>query len=147
LVPRRIAEMWLEISHGNHPSMQEFGETREQLYQKAKANPTDPFLLSALGYADVILGRKEEAVREARRAVEMRPISEDAVSSPLLVLSLAHVYAGSNEPDLALEQLNILFNTPNLVMSYGLLKSDPGWDSLRKDPRFDKLLAELAPRE
>jgi TolB-like protein len=147
LAPRGIAEMWLEMSHGNHPTMQEFGATREQLYQNAEAKPTDPFLLSVLGCADVILGRKEEAVREARRAVEMRPISEDAVSNPLLVLNLAHVYAWANEPDLALEQLNILFNTPNLSVSYGLLKRDPGWDSLRKDPRFDKLLAEFAPLE
>ena len=100
-----------------------------------------------LGCADVTLGRKEEAVREARRALEMRPISEDAIDGPGLAANLVAIYAWANEPDLAFEQLTILSNTPNLELNYGSLKLNPGWDALRKDPRFEKLLAELAPRD
>ena len=96
---------------------------------------------------DVALGRKEEAVREARRAVEMRPISQDAEDGALLLWNLATIYAWADEADLAFEQINILGKTPNTFITYGGLKLDPAWDPLRKDPRFDKLLAELAPRD
>jgi hypothetical protein len=100
----------------------------------------------ALARADVALGRKEESIQEARRAMEMRPISEDAVDGTFIAAIVASVYAWANESDLAFEQLNILIKLPGLVLTYGDLKTDPFWDPLRKDPRFDKLLAELAPK-
>ena len=76
----------------------------------------------------------------------MLPISKDALQGPNLVENLAFVYAWANEPDLALETLGPLTKIPNGV-NYGDLKFDPGWDPIRKDPRFDKLLAELAPKD
>ena len=57
------------------------------------------------------------------------------------------VYAWANQSDLAFEQLNILIKMPRFWFTYGDLKTNPAWDPLRKDPRFDKLLAELAPRD
>ena len=84
---------------------------------------------------------------QARRAMEMRPISEDAVEGPDIATSFAFVCAWANQLDLAFEQLNILIKVPGGRLNYGDLKTYPGWDPLRKDPRFDKLLAELAPRE
>jgi tetratricopeptide (TPR) repeat protein len=146
IVPRRVADIWLDMVEGNQPSMEEYGETREQLYQKVEADPTNPHLLSALAYADVGLNRKKEAIEEGRRALEMRPISEDQVEGPGLAFSLALVYTWAGESDLAFEQLNILTEMPGPI-TYGNLKTDPEWDPLRKDPRFDKLLAELAPRD
>jgi Flp pilus assembly protein TadD len=62
--------------------MQCWGAAREQLYRKVEADGTDPLLLTALALADVALGRKEEAMQEGRRALEMRPISEDAFLGP-----------------------------------------------------------------
>jgi hypothetical protein len=56
-------------------------------------------------------------------------------------------YAWANESDLAFGQLIILIKTPNDLLQYGSLKVDPGWDPLRRDPRFDKLLAKLAPHD
>ena len=53
----------------------------------------------------------------------------------------------SNRSDFALEQLKILMNVPDYHLNYGDLKTNPTWDPLRKDPRFDKLLAELAPKD
>ena len=79
--------------------------------------------------------------------MEMRPISEDAVEGPDIATSFAFVCAWANQLDLAFEQLNILIKVPGGRLNYGDLKTYPGWDPLRKDPRFDKLLAELAPRE
>jgi hypothetical protein len=72
--------------------------------------------------------------------------SRDALAGPGFVTNLALVYAWTNEPDLAFETLGPLTRTPFGVY-YGQLKRDPYWDPLRKDPRFDKLLAELAPRD
>jgi serine/threonine protein kinase/tetratricopeptide (TPR) repeat protein len=60
LVPRRIVALWLELVQGNHPTMEDFGVAREQLYRKVEADRTDPFLLTALALADVALGHKEE---------------------------------------------------------------------------------------
>jgi TolB-like protein/Tfp pilus assembly protein PilF len=145
IVPRRCTELFMKFVQGNRPTMEEFGPTREQLYRKVEADPTNPLLLSVLAQVDAALGRKEEAIQEARRAVEMRPISEDAEDGALLVWNLASIYAWADETDMAFEQIDILRKTPNSFICYGDLKSDPGWDPLRKDPRFDKLLAELAP--
>jgi tetratricopeptide (TPR) repeat protein len=145
LVPRPIWALWLEFLQGNHPTMEQFGAVRE-LYRKAEANPTDSDLLMALALTDVALGRKEEAMQEGRRAMELRPISEDAVDGTGIAYYVAMVYALANQPDLAFEQLNSLVKIPGWFLNYGDLKTNPGWDPLPKDPRFDKLLAELAPR-
>ncbi|MGA8660115.1 MAG: protein kinase [Chthoniobacterales bacterium] len=144
VVPRRVANIWLELVQGNHSTTEKFGTTREQLCRKVETDRTNPMLLSVLACVDVALGRKEEAIREARSAVQSRPASEDALDGAYLVFNLAMVYAWAIEPDLAFEQLVILINTPNRLLTYGSLKVDPTWDPLRKDPRFDDLLAQLA---
>jgi hypothetical protein len=77
----------------------------------------------------------------------MLPISKDAEIGPSLVTNLAIVYAWMSEPEWAFQELTISVSTPNTILDYGQLKLDPAWDPLRKDPRFDKLLAELAPRD
>jgi hypothetical protein len=148
LVPRRCLDIWLEMVQGNHPTIEEFGITREQLSRRVEADPTNAALLSALARVDIGLGRKPEAISEGKRAIEMLPISKDATMGPILVQNIAIVYAWADEPDLALEQLSILIKGPtNFLVHYGLYKCEPGWDPLRKDPRFEKLLAELAPKD
>jgi hypothetical protein len=82
----------------------------------------------------------------AKRAVDLLPISEDAVAGPNLVVNLAVVYAWTNEADLAFETLTPLIKIPSGVF-YGELTREVYWDPLRQDPRFEKLLAELAPRD
>lgn len=99
-----------------------------------------------LGLVDAALGRKREGIEEAKRAVEMLPISKDAFEGPSLLYNLAAVYSLTNESSLPFEQLAILVKTVGGV-GYGQLKLEPTWDPLRKDPRFDRLLAELAPRD
>jgi hypothetical protein len=147
LVPRRTVALWLELVQGNHPTIEEFGAAREELYRKVEADRTDPFLLATLAVADVALGHKEESTQEGRRAMEMRPISEDLEDGPVIARNVAVVYAWANQLDIAFEQLNILIKMPNYRLTYGDLKTDPSWDPLRKDPRFEKLLAQLAPHE
>jgi tetratricopeptide (TPR) repeat protein len=89
---------------------------------------------------DAGLGRKEEAIREARRAVDLVPIAKESYWGPGLVANLALVYAWTGERDRALEQLEIVATIPT-GPSYGDLKFNPCWDSLRGDKRFDKIVA------
>ncbi len=99
---------------------------------------------SRLGLIDAVLGRKEEAIREGRRAVDLMPVTRDAIDGPFYVVNLAMIYAFLGEKDLALAQLAVSAQTPGGI-SYGELKLYPQWDSLRGDPRFEKILASLAP--
>ena len=91
-------------------------------------------------YFDAGLGRKEEAIREALRAVDLMPIAKDSYWGPVLVANLALVYAWTGERDRALEQLEIVATIPN-GPSYGDLRFNPCWDDLRGDKRFDKIVA------
>jgi TolB-like protein/Flp pilus assembly protein TadD len=121
-------------------------ETRELLNQKVQKSPENARLLSQLAVLDALLSNKEAAISEAKRAIEMLPISKDAVFGPGMVMNLAVVYAWTNEPDLAFGALDPLAKMPGGIY-YGELKLDPYWEPLRKDPRYEKLLAELAPRD
>jgi hypothetical protein len=100
----------------------------------------DSLYLSLVAELDAGLGRKEEAIREARRAVDLKPITTDSLQGPRAVFTLALVYAWTGERDRALEQLEIVATIP-AGPSYGDLKFNPCWDSLRGDKRFDKIVA------
>ncbi len=146
-VPRGCLELYLEYLQGGRPRMEgTFAAAREQLNRKVEAHPEDASLLSALAVIDAALGRKSEAIQEAKRAAAMLPVSEDAVDGPSLLYNLAAVYGMLNEPNLAFEQLAISVKTPGGA-THGTLKLDPSWDPIRNDPRFEKLLAELAPKD
>jgi serine/threonine-protein kinase len=100
--------------------------------------------LCVLGVIDAMLGRKEEAIREGRRAVELLPVERDALNSVRMREFLAIIYAWTGEKDLACEQLEAATKFP-CSASYGQLKLHPFWDPLRGDPRFDKIVASFAP--
>ncbi len=121
-------------------------EARERLNQMVQGSFEDAGLLSQLAVADALLNQKETAIAEGTRAVEMLPMSKDVVTRTGTLVNLAVVYAWANQPDLAFEILARMVKAPGLLC-YGLLKSDPLWDPLRQDSRFDKLLAELAPKD
>jgi hypothetical protein len=123
-----------------------FAEVREQLNQAVEKSPDNANLLSVLAVVDALLCNKAAAVSEAKRAVEILPISKDALDGPAVMTNLAVVYAWTDEFDLVFETLVSLTKIPS-GLNYGQLKLDPYWDPLRKDPRFDKLLAELAPKD
>ena len=101
--------------------------------------------LCVLGLIDAALGRKEEALREGRRAVELLPVEKDAINGPLMIKYLAMIAAWAGDKDLACEQLATAVRPPSTV-SYGQLKLEPDWDPLHGDPRFEKIVASLAPR-
>lgn len=94
-----------------------------------------------LGLINAALGRREEALREGRRAVELLPLEKDALDGAALVKYLAMIAAWVGDKDLACEQLAIAVRIPSGV-TYGQLKLLPFWDPLRGDPRFEKLVEE-----
>ena len=100
---------------------------------------------SRLGLIDAGLGRKENAIRQGRRACELLPITKGVVDGPSCITSLAMIYTPTGEKDLALEPLAAAAQIPGGV-TYGKLKLYPQWDSLHGDPRFDKIAASLAPK-
>jgi serine/threonine-protein kinase len=102
--------------------------------------------LVVLGLIDAALGRKEEALREGQRAVELLPAEKDAINGPFMIEYLAMIAAWVGEKDLACQQLGIAIGYPG-PLSYGELKLLPFWDPLRGDPRFEKIVASLAPKE
>ncbi|MGI8437916.1 MAG: TPR end-of-group domain-containing protein [Chthoniobacterales bacterium] len=76
----------------------------------------------------------------------MAPIAKDPIDGPSFALSLATAYAWTGERDLALDQLEMLARIPSLL-SYGELHYSPDWDSLRGDPRFEKIVASFKPAD
>jgi hypothetical protein len=122
-----------------------FIAARAEQEKIVQAQPTYAPALCVLGLIDAGLGRKEEALREGGRAVELCPIEKDAVLGIAMVKYLAMIAAWVGEKDLACEQLAIAISRPG-DLSYGQLKLMPFWDRLRGDPRFAKIVASLAPK-
>lgn len=118
-----------------------FQAARNKEIALSKANPEHPGHISAIASYDAGMGRREEAIREARRAVEMMPIGMDSLNGPNGVANLALVYAWTVERDAALEQLEIVATLPGYAATYGDLRFNPCWDDLRGDPRFEKIVA------
>jgi len=123
-----------------------FFQTRAKLNQKVQRSPEDASLLSQLAVVDALLNDQEAAIAEAKRAVEILPVSKDAVIGPAVLINLAVVYAWTGEVNLAFQTLGSVAKMPAGI-SYGELKLEPYFNPLRNDPRFDKLLVELVPRD
>jgi tetratricopeptide (TPR) repeat protein len=113
-------------------------------YQKLLAQSADDlFTRDDLSLAYAALGRKEEAIREAKRGVELAPLSHNALDAPIQMRVLAEVYAQLGEGDAALEQLAKIVELPG-GPDYGRLKFDPVWDGIRADPKFQQIMARAA---
>jgi len=123
-----------------------FSAARVQQEKTVQVEPNYGPALCVLGLIDAGLGRKEEALREGRRAVELVPVDKDALVGPTLIKYLAMIAAWTGDKDLACEQLAIAIRPPS-TLSYGQLKLLPFWDPLRGDPRFEKIVASLAPKQ
>jgi tetratricopeptide (TPR) repeat protein len=121
-----------------------FSKARAEQEQKIQAQPDYAPALCVLGMIDAALGRKEDALREGRRAMELLPISKDSINGAHMIEYFTVTAAWAGDKDLAIEQLEFAANNPTFI-SYGQLKLHPYWDSLRGDPRFEKIVASLAP--
>jgi TolB-like protein/class 3 adenylate cyclase/Flp pilus assembly protein TadD len=118
---------------------------QEQIVEKQKDyGPA----LCVLGLIDSGLGKKEVALEEGRRAMELMPVEKDSINGQRMQIYFAIIAAWVGEKDLALQQLALAGPTPgaSLIATYGPLKLLPFWDPLRGDPRFEKIVADLAPK-
>ena len=122
-----------------------FMAARAEQEKTVRAQPDYGPALCVLGLIDAALGRKEEALREGRLAVELLPIEKDALGGTAMVKYLAMIAAWVGDKDLACEQLASIIRGPS-DLSYGQLKLMPFWDPLRGDPRFEEIVASLAPK-
>jgi tetratricopeptide (TPR) repeat protein len=125
----------------NQKAQAAFAAAREKREAQQGDKPKYVGYFADIAKLDAGLGRKEEAIREARHAVELLPIAKDSLNGPFPVANLALVYAWTGERDRALEQLETVATLPSYVPTYGDLRFNPCWDDLRGDKRFDKIVA------
>ena len=122
-----------------------FIAARAEQEKTVQAQPDYGPALCVLGLIDAGLGRKEDALREGQRAVELLPVEKDAINGPAMIKYLAMIAAWVGDNDRACEQLAAVIRLPNSP-SYGQLILLPFWDPLRSDPRFEHIVASLAPK-
>jgi serine/threonine protein kinase/TolB-like protein/Tfp pilus assembly protein PilF len=119
---------------------------RAEQEKTVQAQPNFGPALCVLGLIDAGLGRKEEALREGRRAVELLPVEKDAFVGKAMIKYFAVIAAWVGDKDLACEQLALVLRPPSGI-SYGQLKLLPFWDPLRGEPCFEEIVASIAPKK
>ena len=119
---------------------------RKELSETVGKQPDYATALCALGVVDAVLGNKEDAIREGERAVQLIPVSKNAIQGATIIRYLAVIYAWTGEKDRAIERLAETTHLPGSHVSYGYLRLHPLWDPLRGDSRFEAIVASLAPK-
>jgi TolB-like protein/Tfp pilus assembly protein PilF len=121
----------------------EAAAAESHLRAKIDGDPADPRYHAALGVTLALLGRNDEAIRSAQRAVDILPLEREAWRGALFVEQLAYVYAIVGEQDEAIDRLELLLSRPSRL-SGSILRIDPAWNNLRRNPRFQKLVRQGA---
>lgn len=124
-----------------------FTRARAEQEKLVQQQPNYGPAVCVLGLIDAALGRKEEALLEGRRAIELLPVETDSLNGAHMIQYFAMIAAWVGEKELALEQLEKAAQLHSYgPVTYGQLKLLPYWDSLRGDLRFEKIVASLAPK-
>ncbi len=134
------------LQHDEEKARAAFTRAREEQQKSVQADPNFGPPLCILGLIDAGLGRKKEALEEAQRALDLMPVTKDLSNGTDMLQYGAIIAAWAGQKDLACERLSAAVGHPS-VLSYGRLKLLPWWDPLRGDPRFEKIVASLAPKE
>jgi tetratricopeptide (TPR) repeat protein len=149
LFPRAFVEgVIARMANDEQHAQLAFTAARTEQAKTVVAQPDYGPAWCVLGVIDAALGRKEEALREGRRAVELLPVEKDSVNGFHMIEHLAVIAAWVGEKDLACEQLAKAIRHPMYPsdVSYGELKLSPWWDALRGEPCFEKIVNSLAPK-
>jgi serine/threonine protein kinase/tetratricopeptide (TPR) repeat protein len=139
--PRFVEGLIARMTNDEHKAQLSFTAARAEQEKIVQAQPDYGPALCVLGLIDAALGRKEEALREGRRAVEVLPVEADTGNGVIMIKYLAVIAAWVGEKDVACEQLARAMRYPSDV-SYGHLKLSMLWDPLRGEPCFEKLVEE-----
>jgi len=143
-IPRNLARTSVYDAMNKDSLTKKYAElARQELEKNTTGNPEDARFHASLGLAYAYLGRKQEAIREGEKAVELYPISKDAFDGTLGIWNLTAIYTVVGEFDESLRQLRYLLSIPcGNYFSVSMMRLDPTWDPLRHDPRFKRLLEE-----
>src|SRR5205823_2415645 len=145
--PRTWCEGLVARLRGDEPAAHDaFTRARNELEQTLHNQGDYAQGFCALGVIDAALGNKEDAIREGERAVELIPVGKSAIEGPVLIQYLAVIYAWTGDKDRAIERLAEAAKLPGSHVTYGYLRLHPLWDPLRGDPRFEAIVASLAPK-
>jgi serine/threonine-protein kinase len=140
--PRSFCEgLAARVFGDNETANNAFASAREEMEAVLQKQPEYAEAMSALGMIDAALGRKQDAIREGRRAVELLPVTKDVMTGSELLRNLALIYAWTGEKELAFNQISAALQGPGHI-TYGQLRLHPWWDAIRRDPRFDKLVED-----
>ena len=134
------------LMHDEDKARAAFTTARADQAKTVQAQPDYAPAACMLGLICAALGQKEEALREGQRGVDLLPLEKDAFGGTEMVKYLSVIAAWAGDNDLACQQLEIATAHPS-VLSYGQLKLLPFWDPLRADPRFEKIVNSLAPKD
>ncbi|MCJ7440758.1 MAG: protein kinase [Thermoanaerobaculaceae bacterium] len=132
---------WQMLAGQHDLARHSFEAARVELEQKVAQDPDDPRFHSSLGIAYAGLGRRLEAVREAKLGCDLMPASKDAWRALYRLEDLATVYTMVGQPGEAIAQLEDLLQRSGEFTPH-VLRLDPRWDPLRSDPRFQALLTK-----
>src|SRR5262249_4045574 len=126
-----------------------FDAARAQQEKIVQAQPDYGPSLCVLAMIDAAIGRRALALEEGRRAITLTPLDKDVINGSLVIQYFAITAAWAGDKDLAVQELETALRAPagSVLLSYGALKLLPFWDPLRGDPRFEKIVASLAPKE
>jgi serine/threonine protein kinase/tetratricopeptide (TPR) repeat protein len=141
-IPRELLQAQIQ-GYMKQPERQKalFNAARTILEGDVRDHPDDPRMLSSLGICLAGLGRADEAVREGKRAVDLVPLSVEALNTPYRMQDLALIYTMVGKEEAAIDMLGELLKIFSPV-TVPMLRLDPAWNPLRGNPRFQKLLAE-----
>ncbi|PWT85563.1 MAG: hypothetical protein C5B58_02900 [Acidobacteria bacterium] len=149
--PRSFFEGCIALAQGDIDRAQKYFQDAQPVFEDAvKEAPSSAIRHANLGWLYAFMGRKEDAIREGRRAVELKPESKDAVDGVIVNCYLALMYARVGEKELAIPLIERLLKTPGAVDSvdYSITVNDLKyrweWDPIRNDPRFQKLIRATA---
>jgi serine/threonine protein kinase/tetratricopeptide (TPR) repeat protein len=153
--PKTFRQGCVALARGDIKAAQRYFVAAVPSFEKwMQEDPNDPNRHAQLGLIYAYMNRKGDAIREGRRAVEMEPESQNAFHGANTAANLALMYALVGEPDEAITLIERLLSTPgstgfpdfpnNITLADLRLRWE--WDSLRSDPRFQKILAGPEPK-
>jgi tetratricopeptide (TPR) repeat protein len=139
-VPKALLQAQIhDLLNQPQPARSFYESARNFADAKARQLPDEAFFRGALGIAYAGLGRKQDAIREGKAAVDLLPVSKDAFRGLYVVEELARIHVMVGEYEAALDRLEYLMSIPG-DLGAGALRLDPAWKPLRDHPRFQALI-------